>query len=188
MIWAIKNQNKILASPKNRAICPLCGDEVIAKCGEIKIWHWSHKKNFVCDTFGEPESEWHLKWKNYFPKKMQEVKIGNHIADIYNGKQVIELQSSPISSKQIREREKFYRSMVWILNGKTICKNLHYFKIRYKWKWFPKSWLYAKKKVYIDEGNEFLYLLENVNSEVFFKKLSKIAFIIENGGRRWYPL
>jgi len=183
MIWAIKNNQRIKATPKQKANCPLCKNEVISKCGKIKIWHWAHKANFNCDSFGEPETKWHLKWKNYFPKEMQEFKFENHIADIYNGKIVIELQNSSISTKQIIEREKFYKNMIWILNGNTICKNLQLFKIRYKWKWFPQSWFFAKKPIYVDNGNKFLYLLNEADSKGFFKTLSKDAFIIENGGR-----
>jgi competence CoiA-like predicted nuclease len=182
MLLAIKNNKKIYAEPKKRAICPLCNGEVIAKCGEIKIWHWAHKSRFICDSFGEVESEWHLKWKKNFPKEMQEFKFENHFADIYNKKQVIELQSTSLSPKQIIEREKFYRNMIWILNGKTLCKNLYYFKVRYNWKWFPQSWGFATKPIYIDEGDKFLYLLEDIGSRGHFKKISKDAFIIENGG------
>ena len=42
MQWAIKDGEKILANPKEKAICPICNSEVIAKCGSIKVWHWSH--------------------------------------------------------------------------------------------------------------------------------------------------
>ena len=43
MIWANKNNERIKATPKDKANCPICNEEVIAKCGSIKIWHWSHK-------------------------------------------------------------------------------------------------------------------------------------------------
>ena len=79
MIWAIKNNERIKATPKNRAICPLCEDEVIAKCGRIKKWHWCHKKDFTCDSFGESETKWHIEWKELFPKEQQEkIIIKNH--------------------------------------------------------------------------------------------------------------
>ena len=31
------------------ALCPVCDAEVIAKCGDIKIHHWSHKSKKKCD-------------------------------------------------------------------------------------------------------------------------------------------
>ncbi len=156
MIWAVKNDERIKATREQRkATCSLCDEEVIAKCGEIKIWHWSHKKDFVCDPFGEPETLWHLEWKNYFKGNEQEVIIGKHRADIKtkNGL-IIEVQNSPISPEKIIDRENFYKNMIWILNGKTIADN---FLIRnkkgiltFRWKNPLKSWWFANKPIYID--------------------------------------
>lgn len=81
MIWAILDNQRIEATPKQKALCPLCNQEVISKCGSIKIWHWAHKQQEECDSFGEPESEWHLSWKNQFPKECQEVTIEKCISE-----------------------------------------------------------------------------------------------------------
>lgn len=125
MIWALKENEIIKATPKNKALCPSCNSELISKCGIIKIWHWAHKSEKDCDDFSEPESEWHLNWKNKFPKEWQEVSIENHRADIQTkSRLVIELQNSPLSSEDIIKREKFYREMVWILNGNSLCRGL----------------------------------------------------------------
>jgi len=155
MLWAIKDGDRILATPKQKAICPLCKDEVISKCGNIKIWHWSHKSNKDCDDWYEPESKWHLDWKNEFPKEQTEVSIGKHRADIINSnKVIIELQNSIISSENIIEREMFYKNMIWLLNGKTLAKGLKLKKkkeiITFRWKSPPKSWWFAKKDIYVD--------------------------------------
>lgn len=170
MKWAIKNDERIKAYPKQRAICPLCDEEVISKCGSIKVWHWSHKKDFVCDSFGEPETLWHLEWKNYFDDECQEVVIGKHRADILTKDGfVIEVQNSPISSKQILERKIFYKNMVWIINSETIGKNINlrpkenYYTFR--WKHPPKSWWFAKKKIYVDFGN-VLFLIKKLYSNI----------------------
>ena len=219
MIWAIKNNERITANPKQKAWCPICNNKVISKCGSIKIWHWAHKSNFECDSFKEPETKWHREWKENFPKECQEIiikkikyitnlgifydeikenfeidlakkhniKIIYHIADIKTKKGLlIEFQNSPISSKEIIEREKFYDNMIWVLNGKTIGKNLGYSyskkrkRFSYHWKWFPKSWGSSKKPIYIDKGNDNLIYVNLFNKDA--KKLSKIAFIIEQGG------
>jgi len=81
MIWAIKNSEKIKAQPKQKALCPICNEELIAKCGKIKIWHWAHKSGTDCDDWYEPESAWHLNWKNLFPKKQQEVIIKKCVSE-----------------------------------------------------------------------------------------------------------
>lgn len=159
MIWARRNSERVKAlKTGEKASCPLCSKQVIPKCGEIKIWHWAHKIDFECDSFGEPESEWHLNWKNKFLKEQQEVAIKNHIADIKNKNGlIIELQNSPISPYNIREREEFYGKMIWLLNGKTLAKNLELrqksYGLSFRWKWFPKSWEVAKKPIYIDFSN-----------------------------------
>lgn len=212
MIWAIKNNQRIKAIPQESAICPLCNQEVIPKCGEIKIWHWAHKANLECDSFGEPETEWHFNWKDMFEKELQEVIIKEHRADIKNKDGlVIEFQNVSISPEQIKEREKFYKNIVWILNGNTIAKNFEWkyrtsFKLKdtsyffekgdlqtgilyFDWKWFPKSWSYAKKPIYVDISSwdkDILFQIKFISDgKGYGKRLSKTTFIIENGGKPW---
>ncbi len=183
------------ASPKDTGFCPICGEEVISKCGDIKIWHWAHKKGIECDSFGEPETKWHLEWKDNFPKECQEVKITKKEESKYFGKDeikihradiqtkenlIIEFQNSPISSEKIQEREEFYGNMVWILNGETLGKNVTFFIRKFKWAWQPKSWDYAYKDIYLDYGLNFIWKIDLSN--MTFEKLSRDAFIIHNGG------
>jgi len=163
MKWAIKNGQRILATPNNKAECPLCKKEVIAKCGLIKVWHWAHKSNKDCDNWYEPETQWHLEWKNKFPKEQQEVKVGKHRADIKIKDMVIELQNSNLSPKEIIERENYYKNMIWLLNGRKIAKNLELRKknksyITFRWKHPPKSWWKAKKPIYLDFGLGFFMI------------------------------
>jgi competence CoiA-like predicted nuclease len=200
MIWANKNNLRIQASPKERAICPLCNEEVIAKCGEIKIWHWAHKKDFECDSFGEPETEWHFNWKKKFPNENQEVRIENHRADIRSSQGlIIELQNSSISPEKIREREECYKKMIWMLNGETLAKGLILREkkeiITFRWKHPPQSWWFANKPIYIDieglykEGLNKLFLMKKIYPNIpcggWGTLISKDAFIIEHGGTLW---
>ena len=46
MFYAILAGEKIEAIPHKRAKCPLCGEEVLSKCGEVKMWHWAHKNRY----------------------------------------------------------------------------------------------------------------------------------------------
>lgn len=155
MIWALKDNQRIEATPETKAVCPVCNGEVISKCGEIKVWHWAHKNFNDCDSWGEEETEWHRAWKNEFPKEQQEVVLLNHRADIQlESGLIIELQNSSISPEEIQEREAFYRDMLWLLNGVKFAKNLllrvksNYFTFR--WKSPPKSWWLSNKKIFID--------------------------------------
>lgn len=126
MLYAIRNESKIRATPNQKANCIGCNGIVNSFCGEIYNWHWKHDKKDNCDDWFEPETEWHLNWKQLFDKENTEVKISDekkwHIADIYtNSKVVIELQYSSIDKRVIQTREDFYgEKMFWILNSKRM--------------------------------------------------------------------
>lgn len=121
VLTALQNGIKVLAQKGQHAICPECGTEVRAKCGDINIWHWAHVSLVDCDLWGEPESAWHLNWKSGLPLDWVEVPMAQdgekHRADIRlpNGR-VVELQHSSISVAEIFKREQFYRKMVWIFD------------------------------------------------------------------------
>ena len=155
MRFAEKNGQRILPNPfEKNAVCPLCKEEVISKCGEIKIWHWAHKSNNDCDNWGGRETAWHLNWKGEFPEETQEVIIGKHRADVKIQDIVLEFQSSSISLEKIKEREEFYDRMIWILNGGVFAENLCLrdnkgFK-SFRWKWPPNAWLNATRPIYVD--------------------------------------
>jgi len=162
MIWAKnKEGERIKAKPKEEGICPICESKLVPKCGVVKSWHWSHKSLTDCDSWSEPESEWHLNWKDYFEKEEQEVIMENHIADVKTKNDlIIEFQNSPISPDDICDREIFYGNMIWILNGESIGKGLNikdkgnYFTLA--WKNPPKSWFYSEKDIYIDMEKEVM--------------------------------
>ena len=130
MQYALVDNEKVEASPKSVGKCQLCDKVVFSKCGEINIWHWSHRKNESCDAWYEPETEWHRNWKSIFSKNNSEVVIQHdgikHFADILtNSKVVIELQNSPIPKQVIRSRENFYgERMLWVLNGFPFDENI----------------------------------------------------------------
>lgn len=185
MIWAIKDNKRIRASPKEKANCPICNKELIAKCGTIKIWHWAHQSNKECDIWYEHESNWHINWKNEFPKEQQEILIKKenkyHIADIKTktGK-IIELQASPISLIEIKEREEFYgENMIWLLNGQTIGKNFELKKKYFIWKWLPAIAKYSSREIFIDEKKrgiikirvfKYKYMKQDGEGVVYSKK------------------
>jgi competence CoiA-like predicted nuclease len=60
MLIGIVNNKRESAEPGIKATCPLCGKELIPKCGSIKIWHFAHKIDNQCDNWYEPESDWHF--------------------------------------------------------------------------------------------------------------------------------
>jgi hypothetical protein len=96
---------------------------MVAKCGEERIWHWAHQGTRTCDSWWEPETEWHRAWKGKFPIAWQEVihpaeNGEKHIADVKTDHGwVIEFQYSFIKPDERRSRNAFYPKLVWVVNG-----------------------------------------------------------------------
>lgn len=135
MRFAINQDNLRIEVSKSgeRAICPDCESTVIGNFGKIRPKYWRHIAK-DCDNWYEPMTEWHLNWQNQFPKINQEVIMSDietgikHRADIrlHNGL-VIEVQNSPISNDEIKQREKFYgkENLIWVINGNSLAKSCH---------------------------------------------------------------
>ena len=155
MEWALVNGLRTKAEKSGTVgVCPGCGGEVRAKCGEIVSWHWAHI-NADCDPWSEPETEWHRKWKAYFPADWQEVTKPPHRADVAGPDGVLEIQRSGISPEEIREREQFYGRMAWLLNGHDFWDNLEWIKVdgdyhEFRWKHARKTWITASRTIFID--------------------------------------
>jgi competence protein CoiA len=134
MQYAWVNGARREAEPKLRGTCPNCGSEVVSKCGQKRIWHWSHLGKLECDRWWEPEAEWHRAWKALFPQEWQEVihvaaDGERHIADIKNDRGlVIEFQHSPLDPEERLSREKFYGTMVWVVDGMRYKRDLSAFR------------------------------------------------------------
>jgi len=156
------NGERVLPSPKAKAVCPGCGAPVIAKCGEIVMWHWSHLTK-DCDPWYEPESVWHRQWKEHFPENWREVVIGKHRADIKTPHGVVEFQASSIGSTEVKERENFYGKMIWVVKADMFDLEARLSPNAYS---FYRT-LYRKSRgFWPGGGNLFDLLNENLHQEV----------------------
>lgn len=124
MHFALINNNRVEAQPQLQGLCLCCSQPVIAKCGTHKIWHWAHRSKINCDNWWEPETEWHRNWKNNYPDDWQEISLRDektgekHIADVRTVHNlVIEFQHSHMDPQERTSREKFYKNMVWVVDG-----------------------------------------------------------------------
>jgi len=123
MKFALVDGKRETATKGKVGICQFCGSELIAKCGEVKVHHWSHKSKRNCDLWWENESEWHRAWKNEFPTECQEVihhgeNGERHIADVKTKKGwSIEFQHSFLNTEERRSRNEFYPNLIWVVDG-----------------------------------------------------------------------
>jgi hypothetical protein len=121
MLFALVNGQATRATPEARARCPFCDETVIAKCGEIVIWHWAHEAGGGHHDPWWEESQWHLGWKEWALEQGWRVEVQierdsvRHVADVVTPSGwVIELQHSSIDPATIGARERFYGRMVWL--------------------------------------------------------------------------
>ena len=126
---ALVNDVRSEPTPNVRGKCCLCGDDMIAKCGQYVRWHWAHKARITCDPWQESETDWHRYWKDAFPIACQEVvhvadrTHEKHIADVKTpGGMVVEVQHSPIGEDEARSRESFYGKMIWIVDARHLSR------------------------------------------------------------------
>lgn len=121
-----------------------------------------------CDSWSEGESEWHFNWKDKFPAKAREVVVGNHRADVkLSSGLVIELQRSSISPEEIRERESFYGSMVWIFDVRESKDRISFHDYKndlqvklMKWKNPKRTVFFARRCSFLDLGNKLFRILK----------------------------
>jgi len=159
---------------KLRGTCPSCEQVVVAKCGQLKIWHWAHKGTRNCDPWWEPETPWHRGWKAHFPAEWHEAILSSmsgekHRADVRNGAGlVIEFQHSAITPQERMAREAFYEHLIWVVDGTRLKNDIPRFErgsrdlratirtgcfmTHFPEECFPRSWIGCSKPVFFDFG------------------------------------
>jgi len=119
----IEGNDRVEAQPGLTGKCRDCGQPMVAKCGQLRMWHWAHLKSKACDPWWEPETEWHRSWKDQFPVAWQEIghtaQSGErHRADVKTESGlVLEFQYSPLSDAERVSREEFYTRLVWVVDA-----------------------------------------------------------------------
>ena len=112
-----------------KGCCPMCGAEMIAKCGPRVLHHWAHKGRSNCDPWWENETDWHREWKDYFPENCREIHHKAvdgeiHRADVMTPNGIyVEFQHSSMPEDERKAREAFYGNLLWIIDGRGFRKN-----------------------------------------------------------------
>ena len=179
MIWANCESQRLKATPKAKATCPLCSGDVVAKCGKIVTHHWAHK-SADCDPWYEPESDWHFNWKNRFPKEYQEVTVGNHRADVKTPKLVVEFQRSSISTDEIQERESHYKNMVWVLCGYDFWDRVQLLHIKKD----DAAWQILKKE--FEKVDYRMGKISKVIADNYYNSCVEISFVWNHPRKSWF--
>ena len=168
---------RLEAEPGKSATCPDCGGEVIAKCGEHRVWHWSHIGRRDCDSWSESETPWHRGWKGHFPRECQEIICRSesgvsHRADVKTRSGlIVEFQRSPIAPNEQRKRESFYGDrLIWLVDGTRLAGDMRRFNqggsnlvqmtsgvlsvflTQDPAASFPRQWLECRAPVFVDFG------------------------------------
>jgi hypothetical protein len=175
MQFAVIDGERYMAYPGMKAQCPSCDDVVIAKCGEIKQWHWAHTRN-DCDPWAEGMTKWHIGWQERFPQDLREIVMRRdretHRADVrLSSGKVIEFQYSSISTQEIGQREFFYRDMVWVFDVSdayiddrfNLRKRENY--LTFRWKHPRTSIAYARCKVFLHYSPDSMLELRKMSKE-----------------------
>lgn len=210
MKFALTNHIKTEATKGATGICPGCGADLIAKCGEAKVHHWAHKGARNCDEWWENETAWHRTWKNHFPVEWQESVAINeingekHIADVRTAHGlVIEFQHSFLKPEERRQRESFYKKMIWIVDGSRLKNDYPRFRkavsnfrktdkqghflVHFPEEYLPSNWLDSTVPVIFDfRGDEIPEEPKDLRHHLYYlypKKngtLSLLAIISRN--------
>lgn len=175
MQFAHVEGTRMPAAPGANGHCPACSQPVIAKCGTRRVWHWAHKGKRSCDSWWEPETPWHRRWKAEFPPEQQEViqhapSGERHIADVKTEHGlVIEFQHSHLDPVEQAAREAFYENLVWVVDATRLKRDRPRFLKGIKKatqlplfrfgmacsvpeECFPSAWLNSSKIVIFDFG------------------------------------
>ena len=175
MQYAIVGTNKHQKPTQGvKGICPVCGEQLVAKCGKIRIHHWAHSAKSEC-KYKENKGEWHVNWQNKFPEDWQEVLMINqennekNLADIRTPSGfVLEFQHSHIKIDELQAREDFYKDMAWVVDGLTSKRMTSYFAEKcdqkdilthfsidnWEYENYFKIWCHAETPVFYDFYDE----------------------------------
>lgn len=145
--------------------------DVVACVGKYRqYWRYVGEKPELPPGY-ENESEWHARWKSLVDDEHVEVIFGDnneHRADIFTGKEIIEIQRSPIDIRDAQERTTFYKTLfpeskvIWIINVVDAWKkrNITVIKAKTEDKYDNFIWKYPRKWILDLTGKNTMVLLD----------------------------
>lgn len=203
MRFALVDGQREEAQPNRSGRCPSCDSPMIAKCGEVLVHHWAHKRGRLCDPWWENETEWHRNWKDQFPADWQEIvhraESGErHIADVKTDHGwALEFQHSYIKPSERQSRDAFYSKLIWVVNGARRKRDIVQFQDALNkgtrvgansvaWRVMPENcrllneWAASSSHVFVDFGEErrlWWLLAKSSNGPIYVGQFGRREFI-----------
>jgi competence protein CoiA len=199
MRFALVDEQRHEARTGLRGLCPACGHLMVARCGNVRVKHWAHLGERVCDPWWE-ETPWHRAWKAMFPLEWQEFvqhapSGEKHIADVKTERGlVLEFQHSPLDHQERKARENFYQRMVWIVDGTrrsrdrsqllsaveqatTISPELWRLRGALEDCALLRDWHESSVQVVFDFGDDVLWFLFPLGGRAYIATFSRVGFV-----------
>ncbi len=195
MMYALGLNNELIeARPKESACCPNCNKKVFSKCGEIRVWHWSHHKDESCAFSNIKDSLWRSNWIRKADKNKTEKFINGQVVDIVGENQSkiifvnkrIEIDEIKMAEDRLKER------IIWVINLEdpkylvfiyseefTLKKKKLY---SFKWRWAQKEWVNidkTKSYIILDLGEKRTIIDNFYGSITKFQINSKLLYVKE---------
>lgn len=185
LIQSFFNKDLIGRLRSDDYFCPVCKERLIFRAGNIRIPHFSHRRDSACTTFEtEPESLQHLQGKKYlfhfFSNQGLNVSLEYYLPDIkqradlfvQNQSQsfAIEYQCSPLPKSLLEKRTKGYKSKgiipIWIIGGKPFQKSQKgvFHLSEFHWSMISERQYIGLNLLSFDSESSRFYLLSNITS------------------------
>lgn len=113
--------------------CFSCKETLKLKLGKVRLPHFSHLPNSLCQSFSEPESPEHLALKSVIQKWEKKVELEVYLPNLSQRPDgllmniCLEIQCSSLSTDRLSERTRNYRAnnyqVLWLLGCKFHLKN-----------------------------------------------------------------
>lgn len=204
MIFANVNGEKTHIKNANKGDigkdCWFTNYDVMACKGHYRqYWKYMNDRPELPEGY-ENETEWHNAWKSCLKDEYIEVICGDnreHRADIFTGKNVIEIQYSSISYEKANERIRFYNNLtnnrvIWVFNEyksyitkhlitKPINKNLFLLKWKYGKSVVKDISNLLSTDIYLDISNKSEHMMKvwRHNNDMYMCWKTKLDFYNE---------
>jgi len=142
--YPYKKETLMYLRTKEEFVCPICGEDVILKLGEQRIFHFAHQKGSTCSDLYEGETLMHMEGKLQLYQWLVRQKIPtvleyydreiNQRPDVmfmFNGKRfALEFQCSQLPIDVFKKRHNSYQQHeyhpIWILSSESIRAKLNH--------------------------------------------------------------